>query len=236
MKKLKIFFYLIKNYFKNGQEVFRAAVHSKGAIDQAGLIRSMIYRGSSINESDILAVLRDYYDAIYEALLNGHSVTTPLVNVRVSIRGNFNDTQDTFDPERHEIVAVTNAGVELKEYIKSKAVVQKEESLKPLPNPTQFRNLSNGRETHELAPGKLAQVTGRRLKYDPADPAQGLFLLNNGTALRVEPDGKIANSELVFLVPATLEPGEYRLEVRAVFGKSDLRIGQLAATLTVPVV
>jgi hypothetical protein len=38
------------------------------------------------------------------------------------------------------------------------------------------------------------------------------------------------------MAPATLEPGEYRLEVRAVSGKSDLRIGQLAAALTVPVV
>jgi hypothetical protein len=131
---------------------------------------------------------------------------------------------------------VTNAGVELKEYIKSKAVVQKEESLKPLPNPTQFKNLSNGRETNELVPGKMAAVTGRRLKFDPADAEQGIFLLNNGTAIRVEPDGKIANSELVFLVPPTLVPGEYKLEVRAVFGKADLRTGQLAATLTVPVV
>jgi hypothetical protein len=77
MKVLKILFYLVKNHFKNGQEAYRAAVQSRGTIDQAGLIRSMIYRGSSINEADILAVLRDYFDAIYEALLNGNSVTTP---------------------------------------------------------------------------------------------------------------------------------------------------------------
>jgi hypothetical protein len=236
MQMLKILFYLVKNNFKNGSEVYRAAIQKRGTIDQAGIIRMMIFRGSSINESDILAVLRDYFDAIYEALLNGNSVTTPLANVRLSIRGNFDDTQDTFDPQRHEIVALVNPGVELKQQIKSKAVVQKEESLKPLPNPVQFRNLSNGRETNELVPGKVAQVTGKRLKFDPADPEQGIFLLNNGSTVRVEPDGKISNSELVFMVPTTLVPGEYRLEVRAKFGKSDIRSGRLAATLTVPVV
>lgn len=70
MQLLKILFYLVKNYFKNGEEVFHARVRSRGTIDQARLIRSMIYRGSSINEADTLAVLRDYSDAIYEALPN----------------------------------------------------------------------------------------------------------------------------------------------------------------------
>jgi hypothetical protein len=115
-------------------------------------------------------------------------------------------------------------------------VVQKEENLKPLPNPIQFKNLSNGRETNELVPGKVAQITGHRLNFDRYDPEQGIFLLNNGSSIRVEPDGKITNSELVFIVPTTLEPGEYKLEVRAMFGKSDLRSGRLAASLTVPVV
>jgi hypothetical protein len=82
MKMLKILYYLVKNHFKNGEDMYSAVVQSRGSIDQAGLIRSMIYRGSSINESDILAVLRDYFDAIYEALLNGNSVTTPLLNLQ----------------------------------------------------------------------------------------------------------------------------------------------------------
>jgi hypothetical protein len=229
-------FYLVQNHFKNGEDVYSAVVQSRGTIDQAGLIRSMIYRGSSINESDILAVLRDYFDAIYEALLNGHTVTTPLVNLRITIRGNFDDAEATFDPGRHAIIAVANPGVELKQQIKSNIVAQREESLKPLPNPVQFRNLSNGRETNQLVLGKVAQVTGSRLKFDRNDPEQGIFLLNNGSTLRVEPDGKISNSELVFMVSTTLVPGEYRLEVRAKFGKSDIRSGRLAAILTVPVV
>ena len=155
--------------------------------------------------------------------------------MRLSIRGNFEDANDTFDPERHEVVIRANPGVELKEQVAArKVVVEKVESTQPRPNPVQCKSLSNGREPNELVPGKLAQVTGRRLKFDPTDPAQGVFLLNDGAAIRVEPDGKIANKELVFQVPATLTPGAYRLEVRAVFGKADLRSGRLPAAVTVP--
>lgn len=235
MKVLKIIFALVLNYFKNGEEVYRAAVQSRGTVTQADLINLMVYRGSTINPADILAVLRDYYDAIYESLLNGHTVITPLVNMRISIRGNFADANDTFDPERHEVVIKANPGLELKEQVAArKVVVEKVESKRPQPNPVQCKSLTNGHEPNELVPGKLAQVTGRRLKFDPADLAQGIFLLNDSAAIRVEPDGKIANKELVFQVPATLAPGEYRLEVRAVFGKADLRSGRLPAVVTVP--
>jgi hypothetical protein len=156
--------------------------------------------------------------------------------LRVSIRGNFEDANDTFDPDRHKIVALVNPGLELKEQMSRKVEAEKVESVPPQPNPTQFKNLSNGQETNKLVPGKLIQVTGRPLKFDTADPEQGIFLLNDGSDIRVEPDGKIVDSELIFQVPATLAPGEYRLEVRAVFGKADLRSGRLPATLTVPTV
>jgi len=162
---------LVLNYLKDGEELYRAIVHSRGNVDQEDLINLMVYRGSTINPADMLAVLRDYYDAIYESLLNGHTVTTPLVNLRLSIRGNFEDANDTFDPDRHTVVTLINPGLELKEQMKRKVEAEKVESMQPQPNPTQFKNLSNGQETNKLGPGKLAQVTGRRRH------GRGAFLL-----------------------------------------------------------
>jgi hypothetical protein len=85
-----------------------------------------------------------------------------------------------------------------------------------------------------VTPGGLGRLNGHRLKFDQADPQQGVFLVTaNGTENRVELLAKHTPKELIFRVPAGLASGDYRLEVRAIFGLADLRRGALKATLSV---
>jgi hypothetical protein len=72
------------------------------------------------------------------------------------------------------------------------------------------------------------------LGFDPADPEQGIFFLaaDNG-ATRVSIVGKNTAAELMFLVPATLVPGDYSLELRTTMGNHVIRTGRLATTLAV---
>jgi hypothetical protein len=83
---------------------------------------------------------------------------------------------------------------------------------------------------------------GSRLSFDQDDPAQGIFITPvNGTLplsgdaepVRVEVVLRNSSRELAFLVPASLAAGEYTIEVRRLFGKSDIRTGVLKETLTV---
>ncbi len=78
----------------------------------------------------------------------------------------------------------------------------------------------------------MAQVTGYRLNFDPADTSQGIFFVN-GSATRVSIVGKNNPSELMFLVPASLTPGDYMLEIRSTMGNGAVRTGVLAHTLTI---
>ena len=81
----------------------------------------------------------------------------------------------------------------------------------------------------------MGQIIGHRLKFDPADPQQGIFFIaSDDSETRVAIVGKNKPGELIFLVPDGLASGEYLLEVRAIpRGSHDLRTGALKATLTV---
>ena len=99
----------------------------------------------------------------------------------------------------------------------------------------------NGSPDTELAPGHNARILGNRLRFDLADPEQGLLivpvdavgLLNPGEAVKVEEFTRVTPKEITFRTPDTLSPGLYKLEVRAKYGKSGLRTGELEDVLTV---
>ena len=81
------------------------------------------------------------------------------------------------------------------------------------------------------------QVSGSRLKFDPAEADEGLYVVATaGGETKVATVQKNKRSQLVFLVPAALGGGTYHLEVRARMGTGtssrQLRIGRLDATLT----
>jgi hypothetical protein len=95
-----------------------------------------------------------------------------------------------------------------------------------------YTDLNSGELNRRITPGGMGQLTGYRLRFDPADPEQGIFFIN-GSATRVSVTGKNNPSELVFLVPAGLTPGDYRLELRSTMGNGALHTGVLAETLTV---
>jgi hypothetical protein len=93
-----------------------------------------------------------------------------------------------------------------------------------------------------LIPAEMAQVYGYDLKFDRADPRQGIFLLpvkaDNpakpaGAPVRVEQVGYNKGRKLVFIVPADLPAGAYLLEVCARMGRNTLRCGQFPEVLRV---
>ena len=80
----------------------------------------------------------------------------------------------------------------------------------------------------------MGQIAGHRLKFDAADPEQGVFFVDSsGTAVRVAMYGRIKPAELFFMVPDGLAAGDYTLEVRVVFASDGPRIGVLPVTLTI---
>ncbi len=102
----------------------------------------------------------------------------------------------------------------------------------PHPQVRQFTDMKSGKRNSTLTPGAPAIVRGGRLKFDPDDPEQGAFFMNEKNQLSRVPEVLTNNfSRLVFMVPADLPPGVYRFVVKSKLNTRQLRSGELDSTL-----
>ena len=225
---------LFENHLSGAPDTYRALVQAKDTATLEDVIERIIDRGSTVTRADIVSVLEDYHGTIANLLLEGMYVNTPIANFKVSVGGIFDLPSDTFDPGRHKLRAAVSPGKYLKGQIAGRGRAVKGEATSPKPNLVAYTDRHTGEINGSVTAGGIGQVTGYRLKFDPADTAQGVFFVNSqGDATRASAIGLNNPGTLIFLVPAGLAPGEVQLEVRAAFGQEDVRTGTLKQTLTV---
>lgn len=198
------------------------------------LIDRMMQHGSSVCRSDVISVLEDFFMTLENMLLEGWNVSTPGANYRVTVHGVFEGRSADFDPEKHRVTVQVAAGRRLRRAIRERATVVRQVQPAPAPVVVEYVDVASGAAHSALTPGGMGLVTGKLLKFDPADAAQGIFFVAaDGTATRVELVAWRGVRKHIFQVPA-LRPGEYELQVRASFnGNGDVRVGALPDKLTV---
>ena len=179
---------------------------SLGTINEQGLVDEILKRGSTLTRPDILAVLavplherRDVYqDTIIDRLQAGYRVNTRLINFGLSIQGTFNGTDDSFDSGRHTLNITTTATTVARQTLRTGAQMKKGEAQIVMPNPEAYAaalpSLTLAAKTPigcsraclpASTPNNPGQLTGRRLKFDADDEAQGVFFIaSDGTATR----------------------------------------------------
>jgi hypothetical protein len=226
-------YYLLRNNLVDDPEAYMAKVRPSRTIDLEYLIEEICLRETTVGESDVRSVLTLYFKVIERMLQNGTNVITPLVQYRAGIKGVFHRASDGFDPSRHRLVARLIPGKRLRRLLRD-CIVVKEDPTIATPYLREYFDVGSGLFDSTLTPGSMGQVLGRNLRFDAADPAQGVFFVaSDESATRAEEVGKNLPAELFFLVPA-LAPGDYTLEVRAaVNGSEEISVGKLLATLTV---
>lgn len=231
---MTISYSLHKNHLTNVPNQYRALVQSNGTITLEDIIKRMVIRGSTTTESDAYAVLMDFFTIIEGCLLDGLRVNTPLVNCGVSVKGNFDGQTDTFTSSRHWVEMTTSPGPQVRRVIQNRAQVQKQLASDVRPRLLQYLDLNSGERDGRLTPGGMGQIVGDKLKFDPADPTQGIFFTASDRSLnRVEIVGRNTSVDLMFLVPTNLLPGDYTLEIRSTLNSGSLRTGSLNVSLTV---
>jgi hypothetical protein len=79
----------------------------------------------------------------------------------------------------------------------------------------------------------MGTIKGTLLAYDPEDNLQGIYFINeDGTEIKVEVVGQNQASVLRFIIPQSINAGEYNIEIRNKPG-SKLRKGQMGESVTV---
>jgi hypothetical protein len=212
---------------------FTARVQPSESVSFAELVDLVARFNTTVTKSDVLGVLEDYHQVVEEQVAKGRNVITPHVLYHATIRGVFENDVDGFDPSRHQVVIRVSPAKRLRRAMRD-VPVEKVPADKPKPRPLTCLDLVSGAENGTLTPGGDVRLLGSDLRYDPADPQQGVFFINTaGTETRVETVSLNMPGQLIFRAPA-LPAGTYQLQVRAILHNSqDLRTGVLDAVLTV---
>lgn len=223
---------LFENNLTSDPDDYMAMVQPANTADLDIVVDRMMQQGSTVTRADVVSTLEDFFSAVENILLEGTNVVTPVANFSVSIKGVFNGRTDTYDSNRHHVTPTISSGKRLRRTIASRAQPLKQEAIKPRPNPLDYIDFVSNTRNTTLTPGGMGQIIGHRLKFDATDANQGIFLVdNNTTATRITTIGRNMPAELMFMIPTGLTPGDYTLEVRAIFA-NEIRLGVLPTTLT----
>jgi hypothetical protein len=214
-------------------ESFCARVQYARVLEMDDVVDQIVRQGSTVTRTDILGVLEGYCTAIETFLLQGFKINTPLARYGVSVKGVFEQGDSAFDPTRHRVVSTMRPGQRLQAAIGQNGQVIRKTKRAALPRLLRYVDAATGEQNGTVTPGGMGQVAGHWLRFDPTDPAQGIFFVgDDGSETQVPAVGYVKPSLLMLVVPAGLAPGDYRLEVRVVV-ESDLRSGALDAVPTV---
>ena len=105
----------------------------------------------------------------------------------------------------------------------------------PTPVLIEFMDINSQTANSKLTPGGIGQVIGEELKFNPANAAEVIFIIDNaGSASKVAVIATRTEGKLMFSIPSSLAAGNYTLEVRRGYGNSAaIRVGTLLDTLQV---
>jgi hypothetical protein len=178
----------------------------------------MIGCGSTVTRAEALSVLEEYLNAVEQLLKDGFSINTPIFNLSPSVKRIFYVADQSFNSASHSVKINISAGLRLRE-ISLQVSVERVKGSSPKPDIEYLDDLSSDTGTEQLTSGNNARIQGDHLKFEATDPEQGIYLIvADGTETKVIVVSHKKLTRFDFLVPA-LNPGEYKIEVRAVIYK-----------------
>lgn len=231
---MAIKFYLQPNPITPDPMDQSARVSANTTLDLEALVSRVVKRGTLVTETDAKAVLNIFFDVVCDEVADGNAVLLPLVNIRPSITGVFNSITDSFDSSRHVKRATLSSGTLLSHRMQQ-AQVEKISGGQPSPVILEFLDINTQTVNSKLTPGGIAQVVGEELKFNPANAAEGVFLVDDDKAeTKIAVIANRTEGKLVFAIPTNLSAGAYTLEVRRGYGNNaSIRTGVLTDSLQV---
>ncbi len=224
---------LFENHLTDDPSDYMAVVQLQASKSQEDVIDLMIGRGSTVTKAEALSVLEEYAAAIEQLLREGQALNTPLFNLSPTIKGVFTSEDESYNAATHTVKINVTPGKRLKQ-VANEIEVQRVAGVSPQPDLLYVDDLGSGTRNEQLTPGNIARLKGSRLKFDPTDPLQGIFLVSEANEeTRISTVSRNKPAQLDFLVPA-VTPGLYKLVVRTLLKNTKtIRSGTLQVELNI---
>lgn len=226
-------YFLIDNPLTPDPTDFRAVTKHEKTITLEEIIDLIDYRSVGVSRAEIITVFEEYTVAIKRYLKEGRKIQTPLFTLRPTVAGVFTDINDTYDSSRHGINLKLQATDELEEvtrFIEPKKI-SPDANLAVI---KRFYNVTTDSYDDVITPGQPAKILGDNLRVDPADPQQGVYVVQQSNDKKTPVTVFVDNlpSKLAVVMPTNLPKDDYSIRVRALVGKQ-LQTAEYPGTLKV---
>lgn len=190
------------------------------SLNEDDLIKMAVSRRTDLNAATLKASIDILTQIAIEELGNGASVSFALGHFGLKVNGVFVGDNARWDSTKHNLAVYFIPGAQLRKSIGSASV-----NVRGLAVSGTVINsvvdITSGEENSKLTPGGGVNLTGCRLRIEGGHPSVGLKLVNTETSEEtVIPSGSILvnkPSNIMFIVPANLPEGIYRLVLSTQF-------------------
>ncbi|WP_321296506.1 DNA-binding domain-containing protein [Marinifilum fragile] len=213
MSTKEISLLLYPNNISNQKNDYYAQVRYVGTITNNDIADLMIAEGSEYHKESIIDILTRCDRIKMEKLAEGYKINTELFQSHLSVKGHFNASSGSVDPDEHQVKLKFSATKRMRELLtKSKFRILGLANTKPIIG--RVIDLTTQSENKLITPGQVLQIEGKRLKIIGDDPSVGVYLIDQKSNERIKCKQVIGNEpqKLLILLP-NLQSGKYLLEV-----------------------
>ncbi|MDR1340546.1 MAG: DUF4469 domain-containing protein [Prevotellaceae bacterium] len=180
------------------------------------LIDTAVKRGTDLNPATLRASLNILKKIAKEEIANGASVHFGLGYFDLQVNGVFIGDNPKWDDDRHSLRVNIKPNLELRNMLKDIEVeVRGMAQSGTIIN--SITDVASGEVSSRLTPGGAANISGVKIRIVGEDPANGIRLTeqNSGKVVDIALNTVAVNepSRVVFVVPADLPAGDYKLSI-----------------------
>lgn len=218
---------LYPNLLTEDPNDYSARVISERTLSISDICRTAISRGGAQTSTSAQAMESNvalFLKEMAYQLCDGFSVNTGYFTANTQLRGVFNSSKETFNPEKHTILFQFNQGELLRKELGNVSVVIDKVGEAMLVIEEVYDSKS-GTVNDLLTPNRNLKIRGSKLKIVGENPDNGVYFINtaDNTRTKVDPTDIVTNNpaELMIVVPE-LKAGTYKVEVVTQYGGTTL--------------
>lgn len=210
---------LYPNLLTEDPNDYSARVISERTLSISDICRTAISRGGAQTSTSAQAMESNvalFLKEMAYQLCDGFSVNTGYFTANTQLRGVFNSSKETYNPEKHTILFQFNQGELLRKELGNVSVVIDKVGEAMLVIEEVYDSKS-GTVNDLLTPNRNLKIRGSKLKIVGENPDNGVYFINtsDNTRTKVDPTDIVTNNpaELMIVVPE-LKAGTYKVEVQ----------------------
>jgi len=194
------------------KDSYLAKIITNGTTNLDDIIERMCNRSAGITKAEALGALTLFFEEVESSLTEGNTVNLPIVKIKPSIKGQFNNYDEKFNNGNHQLEFSVSSGEVLKRIPQTVRLEKTRPSVK-LPSISSITDVKTGKEINHLKAGMLLEVRGNNFRFHSDNDEAGVFLESSQNTIPVQIIDKGNSQRLLILAPDEIPYDQARFKV-----------------------